>query len=99
MYLQGDVKLTCGDCGSVFMVRLEYKVNLQPVKFCPQCGTQNLRMHKAPLAEYLQAKCFSGVDPRLVQMLYSVWGSDDEAQASFPRFVDFLRDQLENGEI
>ena len=97
--LTGDVQLTCGDCGSVFMVRQEYTVNTLPLRFCPQCGTANLKTHKAPLSEMLKARCFSQVDHRLVQMLYSVWAMDAQAKADFPRFVDYLNDQLVNGEI
>jgi hypothetical protein len=97
MRLTGDFQLTCGDCGAVFMVRQEYTVNLQPMKFCPQCGTANLREHKAPLQEMLKAACFSGVDGRLVQMLYSVWATDAEFKRIYPRFVDYLNNELKFG--
>jgi len=97
MRLTGDVQLACNDCGSVFLVRQEYQVNLQPVKFCPQCGTANLRVHRAPLEQMLKADCFSGVDGRLVQMLYSVWATDDELKRMYPRFVDYLNNELKYG--
>jgi ribosomal protein S27AE len=97
MRLTGDAQLTCNDCGSVFMVRQEYQVNLQPVKFCPQCGTSNLTIHKAPLEQMLKASCFSGVDGRLVQMLFSVWATDDELKRMYPRFVDYLSNELKYG--
>lgn len=97
MRLTGDVGLTCNDCGSVFLVRQEYKVNLQPMKFCPQCGTANLKPHKAALPEYLTAACFADVDPRLVQMLYSVWAQDAEFLRMYPRFVDYLENELLHG--
>jgi hypothetical protein len=97
MRLTGDVGITCNDCGGVFTVRQEYTVNLQPLKFCPQCGTANLRMHKAPLAEFLKAGCFDEVDGRLVQMLYSVWATDDTFKKLYPRFVDYLENELVHG--
>jgi len=97
--LAGDIQVTCNDCGGVFLLRQEYTVNLLPIKFCPQCGTSNLRVHASALSEMLKAGCFAGVDGRLVQMLYSVWALDPDAKTDFPRFIDYLNDQLENAEI
>jgi len=95
--LTGDLQLACNDCGSVFLVRQEYQVNLRPVKFCPQCGTSNLKTHRAPLEQMLKADCFSGIDNRLVQMLYSVWAMDDELKRMYPQFVDYLQNELKYG--
>lgn len=95
--LAGDVQVTCGDCASMFLIRAEIQVNLLPIKFCPICGTQNLAPRKVVLSEILKAKAFSGVDPVLVQMLYSEWATNDNNKLAWPRFVDFLEWQLENG--
>lgn len=95
--LAGDVQVTCGDCASMFMIRAEITVNLLPIKFCPICGTQNLTPRKVVLTEILKSRAFSGVDPVLVQMLYSEWMSVDNNRLAWPRFVDFLAWQLENG--
>lgn len=95
--LTGDIGLTCNDCGSVFNLRQEYQVNLQPPKFCPQCGTANLVINGAKVADYLKAACFADVDPRLVQMLFSVWATDDTFKRLYPRFVDYLENELEHG--
>ena len=97
MKLTGDVQLTCDDCGAVLLIRNEYSVNLNPTRFCPMCGTPTLRSHKAPLAEMLKAKCFAGVDARLVQMLYSVWATDEKLKALYPRFADYLQNELKFG--
>lgn len=96
--LTGDVQVTCGDCGAVTLIRQEYRVNYSPVKFCPQCGTPNLKLHKAPLAEMLRSACFANIDHRLTQMLFSVWALDAVAIAKYPRFIDYLRYELEFGE-
>lgn len=95
--LAGDVQVTCGDCAAMFLIRSEIKVNLSPIKFCPQCGTANLTMRRVVLSEILKSRAFSGVDPTLVQMLYSEWASIDNNQLAWPKFVDYLKWQLENG--
>lgn len=92
--LTGDIQVTCDDCGAVMLIRHEYQANLRPVKFCPVCGTANLKTHTAPLAQMLKAACFSHVDPRLVQMLYSVWAVDPDFKRLYPRFVDYLNNEL-----
>jgi len=95
--LAGDVQVTCGDCASMFMIRAEITVNLLPIKFCPICGTANLTPRRVVLAEILKSKAFSGVDPLLVQMLYSEWATIDNNKLAWPRFVDYVQFQLENG--
>lgn len=92
--LTGDVQVTCGDCGAVMLVRQEYNVNLLPIKFCPICGTANLKLHRDALAEMLHGACFAHVDPRLVQMLYSVWATDADFKQMYPRFIDYLNNEL-----
>lgn len=95
--LTGDVGLMCNDCGAVFTLRQEYHVNLNPPKFCPQCGTANLVVEGAKVASYLKAKCFSDVDPRLVEMLFSTWAQDAEFRRIYPRFLDYLTNELKYG--
>lgn len=95
--LAGDVQVRCDSCGAVLLIRMEYQANLQPCKFCPQCGTQTLTLIEAPLREFLRAACFRHVDPRLVQMLYSVWATDDTFRKLYPRFVDYLENELKYG--
>jgi hypothetical protein len=93
--LTGDINVTCDNCGAVLLIRNEYSANLAPAQFCPMCGTPSLRAHSAPIKEFLAAKCFNGVDPVLVQLLYSVWGTDADVKAEYPRFVDYLNHELE----
>jgi hypothetical protein len=95
--LTGDVQVTCNDCASMFLIRAEITVNLLPIKFCPICGTANLTPRRVVLSEILKSSAFSGVDPVLVQMLYSEWMSIDNNKLAWPRFVDYLKWQLENG--
>ena len=96
--LTGDIQVTCGDCGAVTLIRQEYRVNYSPIKFCPQCGTANLKLHHAPLAEMLRSACFANIDYRLTQMLFSVWATDGDLKSSYPRFIDYLRHELEFGD-
>lgn len=95
--LTGDIQVTCGDCAAMFLIRAEVTVNLLPVKFCPICGTANLTPRKVVLSEVLKAKCFADVDPILVQMLYSEWATIDNNKLAWPRFIDYVQFQIENG--
>ena len=95
--LAGDVQVTCGDCAAMWLIRAEVTVNLLPIKFCPICGTANLTPRRVVLAEILKSKAFADVNPVLVQMLYSEWASVDNNKLAWPRFVDYVKYQLENG--
>lgn len=92
-----DVDVRCNVCAQGFRIKRTDTYNKLEVKFCPICGTSSLKRETDKLG--LGAACFTGINAKLVEMLYQNWSLFDKREdpnAELPaRFIDYLKQQLE----
>lgn len=63
---------------------------------CPYCASTGLRRIRSTFVS-LDAACFSHVNKRLAQLIYSVWANNqDDEQRGYPLFRDYLNHVLES---
>lgn len=87
--------LRCQACGQGWQLHQTDVFNQLPAQFCPICGTPTLERDPSALA--LKAKCFTGVNAKLVELLYTTWRLDldkDGAMQEHKRFIDYIHAQL-----
>lgn len=92
--MENDKLMLCDACSQLWTIRVETLTNENPIKFCPCCGSPMLRKVRSAVKEILSGMCFAGMDKQLVLLLYGLWRANT---AGFPRFVDFVKDQIANG--
>lgn len=85
----------CDDCSQIWQIAKEGQLTNLPPRFCPACGAAHMREIKGVLANTFKGRCFAGIDPQLVLLLFSVWRQQDDLQIHYPRFVDYIKSQLE----
>jgi NAD-dependent SIR2 family protein deacetylase len=87
-------KFRCDACGQIINIEVVQRLVNDTPGYCPFCGEPTLRPTRTSF-NALQAPCFTGIDPKLTQLLYEVWRSCDPRVVA-TNFVDYWRQQLTN---
>lgn len=97
-------QLRCHNCGQGMTVTLTDAYNRHPLLHCPICGTPTLARDSSQIVQEgryfkVDARCFDGVNPQLVALLYQNWlyrDKQEDPNVELPaRFIDYLKEQLE----
>lgn len=93
-----DETLRCEDCGQITKIEKVGTLTAHSARYCPYCGSDQLTQVKSSFVA-LEARCFSGVDRTLVQLLLETWvrpeEGDPDLKLTHTFFIDYLKIVLE----
>lgn len=84
----------CQMCGQTINLEVTARMHAGKALFCPFCGDESLEQVSRGI-QTLQAKCFAGINRRLVQLLFEAWAMNKHnEQTDHEMFVDYMQARI-----